>query len=192
MFKKDIYKYKDDKGRTIISPYRPNCEYEHMYRLIAQSEDYRLTNYVIFTQCVDIREKDLELWVEVHKDDLETPISQNEEVLNRLDTHDEIIDINMLALDELSVTHDELFTLLESLMVETHSMNEEMEVNPMVELYVVMVQRGLKTLEQVPARYREQVRQILEKVEKSKLSEREKYWINFYKSKDYGLNEKNG
>ena len=35
----------------------------------------------------------------------------------------------------------------------------------MVELYVVMVQRGLKTLEQVPARYREQVRQILEKVE---------------------------
>ena len=36
----------------------------------------------------------------------------------------------------------------------------------MVELYVVMVQRGLKTIEQVPARYREQVRQILEKVEK--------------------------
>ena len=35
----------------------------------------------------------------------------------------------------------------------------------MIELYVVMVQRGLKTLEQVPARYREQVRQILEKVE---------------------------
>ena len=176
MFKKDIYKYKDDKGRTIISPYRPNCEYEHMYRLIAQSEDYRLTNYVIFAQCVDIQEKDLELWVEVHKDDLVTPISQNEEVLNRLDMHDEIIDINMLALDELSVTHDELFdvnmlaidelfTLLESLMVETYSMNEEMEVNPMVELYVVMVQRGLKTLEQVPARYREQVRQILEKVE---------------------------
>ena len=40
------------------------------------------------------------------------------------------------------------------------------EVLPMVELYVVMVQRGLKTIEQVPARYREQVRQILEKVEK--------------------------
>lgn len=80
MFKKDIYKYKDDKGRTVISPYRPNCEYEHMYRLIAQSEDYRLTNYSIITQCVDIREKDLELWHEVHKDDLETPVSQNEEV----------------------------------------------------------------------------------------------------------------
>lgn len=34
--------------------------------------------------------------------------------------------------------------------------------------------------------------ELLEKVEKSKLSEREKYWINFYRSKDYGLNEKNG
>ena len=86
MFKKDIYKYKDDKGRTIISPYQPNCEYEHMYRLIAQSKDYRLTNYVIFTQCIDIQEKDLELWFEVHKDDLETPISQNEEIISKLET----------------------------------------------------------------------------------------------------------
>ena len=34
--------------------------------------------------------------------------------------------------------------------------------------------------------------ELLEKVEKSKLSEREKYWINFYKAKDYWLNEKNG
>ena len=39
------------------------------------------------------------------------------------------------------------------------------EVLPMVELYVVMVQRGLKTIEQVPARYREQVRAILTAVE---------------------------
>ena len=61
MFKKDIYKYKDEKGRTVVSPYKPSCEYEHMYRLIAQSEDYRLTNYTIFTQCIDVQEKDLEL-----------------------------------------------------------------------------------------------------------------------------------
>ena len=36
----------------------------------------------------------------------------------------------------------------------------------MVELYVVMVQRGLKTIDQVPVRYREQVKVILEAVEK--------------------------
>lgn len=108
MFKKDIYKYKDDKGRTVVSPYRPNCEYEHMYRLVAQSSDYRLTNYVIFTQCVDIQEKDLELWHEVHKDDLETPISQNEEVKNMLGdlqiadaTLEELIMVGFTAIDEL-------------------------------------------------------------------------------------------
>ena len=38
-------------------------------------------------------------------------------------------------------------------------------MNPMVELYVVMIQRGLKTIEQVPVRYREQVRAILGAVE---------------------------
>ena len=35
----------------------------------------------------------------------------------------------------------------------------------MVKLYIVMIQRGLKTIDQVPARYREQVRAILEAVE---------------------------
>ena len=35
----------------------------------------------------------------------------------------------------------------------------------MVELYVVMVQRGLRTIDQIPARYREQVRALLEQVE---------------------------
>lgn len=35
----------------------------------------------------------------------------------------------------------------------------------MVELYVVMVQRGLKTLEEVPARYKEKVKKLLDEVE---------------------------
>lgn len=34
--------------------------------------------------------------------------------------------------------------------------------------------------------------ELLEEVPKDKLTEREKYWINFYDSKDYGLNERNG
>ena len=108
MFKKDIYKYKDDKGRTIISPYRPDCEYEHMYRLIAQSENYRLTNYTTVAYCIDIPEKDLGLWFEVHKDDLETPVSQNEEViakLSELQTTDmsleELILVGFSAIDEI-------------------------------------------------------------------------------------------
>lgn len=34
--------------------------------------------------------------------------------------------------------------------------------------------------------------QVLEEVPKDKLSEREKYWINFYQTKEYGLNERQG
>ena len=108
MFKKDIYRYKDDNGRVVISPYRPNCEYEHMYRLIAHSSDYRVTDYTRVAYCIDIREKDLELWHEVHKDDLETPISQNEEVkakLSELQTADvsleELIIVGFSAIDEI-------------------------------------------------------------------------------------------
>ena len=41
----------------------------------------------------------------------------------------------------------------------------EREVNLMEELYVVMIQRGLKTIDQVPVRYRKQVEAILEAVE---------------------------
>lgn len=35
----------------------------------------------------------------------------------------------------------------------------------MVDLYVCMVQRGLKKIEQVPVRYREQVQAILDTIE---------------------------
>ena len=133
MFKKDIYKYKDDKGRTIISPYRPNCEYEHMYRLIAQSEDYRLTNYVIFTQCVDVQEKDLELWFEVHKDDLETPISQNEEVKNKLrelqsanELQEELLDTTFIAIDETYTSLEELIMVGFSAIDELYSIIEKL------------------------------------------------------------------
>ena len=34
--------------------------------------------------------------------------------------------------------------------------------------------------------------ELLEEVPKDKLTEREKYWINFYNSKEYGMNERNG
>ena len=36
----------------------------------------------------------------------------------------------------------------------------------MVDLYVCMVQRGLKTIEQIPVRYRAQVQTILDALEK--------------------------
>ena len=72
----------------------------------------------------------------------------------------ELLDTTFMAIDEV-------FCLIEPfLAMIPMTMSLEREVtNPMVELYVVMIQRGLKTIDQVPERYREDVRAILEAVE---------------------------
>ena len=66
---------------------------------------------------------------------------------------------------------DEVYTMLEpilEMMPMTISIDGEMKggSSKMVDMYVAMVQRGLKTIEQVPMRYREEVRRILTELEK--------------------------
>ena len=95
MFKKKIYKYKEN-NRTIVSPYKPNCEYEEIYRLIAQNENYLLTDYTIFTPCIDIPKKDLELWFEVDRDTLE----KNETLESRVNKLEESINTLTSVLTE--------------------------------------------------------------------------------------------
>ena len=95
MFKKKIYKYKENNS-AIVSPYKPNCEYEEMYRLIAQNENYLLTDYTIFTSCIDIPKKDLELWFEVDRDALE----KNETLESRVNKLEESINTLTSALVE--------------------------------------------------------------------------------------------
>ena len=70
---------------------------------------------------------------------------------------DELINITMLATDEV-------FMMLEPLLMQTVTLQEGGD-SKMVDMYVAMVQRGLKTIDQVPARYREQVREILIQLE---------------------------
>ena len=68
----------------------------------------------------------------------------------------------MLALDEMFVLFEPIVMTTMSVL----SVNKREVRNPMVELYVVMIQRGLKTIDQVPARYREEVKAILDAIEK--------------------------
>lgn len=78
----------------------------------------------------------------------------------QISDQDTLININMMATDEI-------FTLIEPLINDINPIIYRKEViTPMVELYVTMVIRGLKTIEQVPVRYREQVIKILEELEK--------------------------
>ena len=85
---------------------------------------------------------------------------ENEEIKEVNNTQDELIDTSMLATDEL-------YTMIEPILESIpQTVSLEGGVSRMVELYVAMIQRGLKTIEQVPTRYREEVRRILEEVEK--------------------------
>ena len=77
------------------------------------------------------------------------------EVINH--QQDELINITMLATDEM-------FMMLEPLLPQLASLNSGGE-SKIVDMYVAMVQRGLKTIDQVPARYREQVKEILIQLE---------------------------
>ena len=69
----------------------------------------------------------------------------------------ELIDISLLATDEM-------FMILEPLL-EAVQINER-GMSKMIDMYVAMIMRGLKTVDEVPLRYREDVRRILEELEK--------------------------
>ena len=88
---------------------------------------------------------------------LEEQISEQKEV-NK--TQDELINISLLATDEI-------YMMIEPLLSESvQTLSLERSVSKMVDMYVAMVQRGLKTIDEVPARYREQVKEILVQLEK--------------------------
>ena len=69
---------------------------------------------------------------------------------------DTLIDVSLLATDEI-------FMMIEPLLVQNYSIGGN---SKMIDMYVAMVQRGLKTIDEVPLRYREEVRMILEQLEK--------------------------
>lgn len=108
-----------------------------------------------------IEEKEIEdiveeLPVEI-KPTLEEKIEELKEVNN---TQDILIDTTMLATDEI-------FTMIEPILeLAPQNLSLEKGVSKMVDLYVAMIQRGIKTIEQVPERYREEVRRILTELEK--------------------------
>lgn len=74
---------------------------------------------------------------------------------------DDLINVSLCATDEMYMM---LEPLLQSV-PQTLQINERM-VSKMVDLYVAMVIRGLKTIDEVPLRYREEVKKILEQLEK--------------------------
>ena len=84
---------------------------------------------------------------------LEDKVRELEEV-NAM--QDELINVSLMATDEV-------YCMLEPLLAEMELFTTRGN-SKMVDMYVAMVQRGLKTIEEVPVRYREQVKKILEQL----------------------------
>ena len=73
---------------------------------------------------------------------------------------DSLIDISLCATDEM-------YSMIEPLLSAVpQTLNNERMISKMVDMYVAMVIRGLKTIDEVPVRYREQVKEILAQLEK--------------------------
>lgn len=99
-------------------------------------------------------------------------LSDIEELNGRVDVQtkvnndqNDLIDISLLAMDEMYMMLEPVLMMMPM----TLSMEEDEQpkgVSKMVDLYVAMVMRGLKTIEQVPERYREEVKRILKELEK--------------------------
>ena len=111
---------------------------------------------------------DINEYIPQHKPTLEEKIElledENKKIKEVNNTQDILIDTTMMATDEV-------YTMLEpilEMMPMTISIDGEMKggSSKMVDMYVAMVQRGLKTIEQVPVRYREEVSRILTELEK--------------------------
>ena len=85
---------------------------------------------------------------------------ENKKIKEVNNTQDILIDTTMMATDEVFMMLEPILEMI------PQTMSLERSVSKMVDMYVAMVQRGLKTIEQVPARYREEVARILSELEK--------------------------
>ena len=153
-----------DAGKVLTTLHPSSLRTEILYLGIYDSAD----NYI---EIDEVPEIELPLYEEP---DLEEP----EEVLNGLTLteayyqllnenrllkkenkkQDELIDITLMATDQM-------YCLLEPLLSSMYAEGEA--INPLVNMYVAMVQRGLlKTIEQIPKKWREQVKKILDQLEK--------------------------
>ena len=67
-----LYRYKDAKGGTIVSPRQPNEEYQLMYRIIAD-EGKGITNGQIVTTVIDVSSTEGWIDCEIEQQASDTP-----------------------------------------------------------------------------------------------------------------------
>ena len=107
---------------------------------------------------------DINEYISQHEPTLEEKIElledENKKIKEVNNTQDILIDTTMMATDEVFMMLEPILEMI------PQTMSLERSVSKMVDMYVAMVQRRLKTIEKVPVRYREEVTEILAKLEK--------------------------
>ena len=81
---------------------------------------------------------------------------ENEGIKETNEIQDDMIDTTMMATDEI-------FNMIEEMLPEAAKLIEG--GSKMIDLYVAMIQRGLKTIDQIPTRYRAKVQEIIDALE---------------------------
>lgn len=73
----------------------------------------------------------------------------------------EFIEQNELVIDLLLYSVDEIYTTVEPLLAMVPAIETENKVSKLINFYALMIKRGLKTKEEIPERFREEVNKLL-------------------------------
>lgn len=130
-------------------------------RIINEKPDYNKETEYIIVSGYEETEDSIIINYEIKEIVITKSIEEKMEELKEVNNiQDILIDTTMLATDEL-------YTMVEPILEAIpQTLTLERSTSKMVDMYVCMIQRGLKTIEQIPTRYREEVRRILEELEK--------------------------
>ena len=115
----------------------------------------------------DFQSKEYKIVEEEYEEPEEIIEEVKKTVEEKMEELKEVNNIQDILIDTTMLATDEIFTMIEPILeLVPQNMTLERSTSKMVDMYVCMIQRGLKTIEQIPIRYREEVRRILEELEK--------------------------
>lgn len=164
---KIIYPPKNyDNGENLILNFNKNIELMKQYgfkKVVDNQPAYNHSTH--YTAISEYIEDDNTITINYELKEIETgdnifTLEERIAELEKVNKGQEIL-INTLML-----AADEMYMMLEPLLAETVSKKSK---SKMVDMYVATVQKGIRIIDQVPVRYRKQVKEILNKNSNKKI-----------------------
>jgi hypothetical protein len=120
--------------------------------------------YLIHNKNSDTYSKKVYLGKNASLDDFEEirDESINDSIVEKMNNLDKENVMQHEAIDTTMLVLDEVFNCIDSESIAVMSVDDE-SVNPIVNFYAIMIQKELKNINNVPAKYKEQIAKILNK-----------------------------